>query len=204
MSVQLLMQALNGKQPLRKLVSDESQLMDDLRSRLLSCTDLWDVRDSSSLVRSRVRYLAALFPMSDLRRCAEQIHAVIDNNSVTIPDVRLILDGRSLADPSRRTHEVPFERIQQVGLLLSRGLSRPAVARAAGVSIDTVEAVDQYIGFSDALDQLRIERAVNAVRDGVSVRKFAATVGVPVTTAHRLMIRARDILAELGEGYHYV
>lgn len=202
MSVNRLFQALNGQKPLMKSVSDDSPLMDDLRSRLLSCTDLWDVADSSSLVRSRVRYLAAIFPTSDLRRCAEQIHAIIDNRSVTIADVRLILDGRSLADPSRRTHEVPFERVQHVGLLLSRGMSRPAVAKAAGVSIDTVEAIDQYIGFSDAIDQLRIEKAVNAVRDGVSIRKFAATVGVPVTTGHRLIIKARDILTELGESFY--
>lgn len=204
MSVHRLFQALNGQQPLRKAVSDDSPLMDDLRSRLLSCTDLWDVADSSSLVRSRVRYLAAIFPTADLRKCAEQIHGIIDNRSVTISDVRMILDGRSLADPSRRTHEVPFERIQQVGLLLSRGMSRPAVARAVGVSVDTVEAVDQYIGFSDAIDQARIEKAVNAVRDGMSIRKFAATVGVPVTTAHRLIIKARDVLTELGEGYRHV
>jgi hypothetical protein len=199
MSVERLVRALSGQQLLRRNVSDESPLMDDLRSRLLSFTDLWSVADSSALVRSRVRYIAAIFPTADLRSCAESIHSIIDNRSVTVGDVRIILDGRSLADPSRRTHEVPFERVQQVGLLLSRGMSRAKVARAAGVSVDTVEAIDEYIGFSDAIEQVRIEKAIDAVRDGMSIRKFAATVGVPVTTAHRLIIRARDILAELGE-----
>ncbi len=200
MSIERLLRTLDGDYGSRAAVETDSPLFDDLRSRLLAHTDLWDVNDSSSLVRSRVRYIAALMPTVDLPTAAKQIHAIIDNRSVTIADVRLILQGRSLADPSRRTHEVPFERIQHAGLLLSRGSSRNVAARVTGLSIDTVEAIDIYVGISDALDQARIARAVDAVRDGLSVRKFAAIVGVPVSTAHRMMIKARSVLAELGEG----
>jgi transposase-like protein len=199
MSIERLLRTLDGDYGVRAAVETDSPLFDDLRSRLLAHTDLWDVNDSSSLVRSRVRYIAALMPAVDLPTAARQIHAIIDNRSVTIADVRLILQGRSLADPSRRTHEVPFDRIQMAGMLLARGKSRSDTARLTGVSVDTVEAIDVYLGISDAIDQARIAKACDAVRDGVSVRKFAAMVGVPVSTAHRMIIKARSVLAELGE-----
>jgi hypothetical protein len=150
-------------------------------------------------LRAQIRYLAALFPEMTLNQAADTIAWVINNRNLYPRDVRLILDARSMADPSRHTNEVPFAAIQTVGRVLVSGGTRVTAARASGLSIDTVVAIDDYLGMSQAWYDRAIETAIAGMREGWSVRKVAAVLGVSKSTAHRLMVRARDVLVELGE-----
>ena len=155
--------------------------------------------ESGLRLRARIRYLAALLPNIDRNLLASALHAIVNNRSVTISDMRLIVDGRSLADPTRRTHEPPIERIQTVGRMLQSGSTYRAAAEGAGVSVDLVESIDRYLGITQALDDRIMGYAVEAVREGESVRKFADREGLSKSTAHRYMQRARAVLVELGE-----
>lgn len=157
------------------------------------------VDDFGVRVRSHIRYLSALLPHLDRKTLALALHGIVNNKSITVSDVRLILDGRALYDPSRKTREVPVERIQIVGKMLTSGESKQATANAAGVSIDTVTAIDTFLGLTSAWDARMLTFACDAVREGVSVRKFGARENIPKSTAHRLIVKAREVLTELGE-----
>ena len=60
-------------------------------------------------------------------------------------------------------------------------------------------AVDRYLGLTEARRQKLIEAACDALRDGVSVRKFADVHGISKSQAGRLFITSRSVLKELGE-----
>jgi hypothetical protein len=149
--------------------------------------------------RAHVRYLAALMPELSLNKLSSAITGIISNNNLIERDVRLILEGRSLWDPTRRTREVALEAIQTIGRSLSAGKTREAAARAAGVSLNTVEAIDNYLGLSTAYADKLFSSVVDCVRDGLSVRETAKFVGVSRSRAHRLVQRAREVLVEIGE-----
>ena len=166
----------------------------DLRSIISAIEE-----DHGLRLRAHIRYLAALLPSLDRRTLAEAIHAVIGNRSISRSDVRLVLDGRSLADPTRRTNEPPIERVQMVGRLLANGSTYTDAAEAAGVSFDLVQSIDRFLGITDAIDERRMNHAVAYVREGMSVREFAASAHLSHGTAHRYMQRARAVLVELGE-----
>jgi hypothetical protein len=172
--------------------------------RRLSYTDFSGLADAfdgtmSRTNRSHLRYLAALLPDLDVPALARVIHEVLDNPRVTVGDVRLILDGRSLADPTRRTREVPVEAIQTVGRLLARGATLVAASRGSGVHLETVEAIDRFLGLTQAHRDRMLDHAVEAVREGESVRTFAQRMDLSKSAAHRLLVRAREVLVELGE-----
>jgi hypothetical protein len=158
-----------------------------------------DGPDSIRSARARIRYLAALMPDHSLHELAHEISGVLGSAHLTVADVRTILDGRSIGDSSRRTREVPIAAIQLVGRTLIDGGTRTDAARAAAVSQETVEAIDDFLGITRARADRHLDAAVAAVRDGVAVRDFAETVGLPRSTAHRLIARARVVLTELGE-----
>jgi AraC-like DNA-binding protein len=164
----------------------------DLRSFIIEGTTVRSVR-------TRMRYLAALFPHLSFVELANAIHAVLGNKSLTLSDVRLVLEGRRLNDPSKRTGEVPVEAIQKVGDVLATGGSRLAAARAAGVSVDTVNAIDDYLEISQRYDDNLMDIAVTGVRSGWSVRELAKVAKMSKSTAHRYLGRARLVLAEIGE-----
>lgn len=155
---------------------------------------VWNVE-----LRARVRYLAALWPELSLPQLADTIHYVIDNQRLSVHTLRLILDGRSLSDPSRRTGEVPVEAIQTAGRVLMRGGDQTSAARASGLSRDTVRAIDGYLGLTQAWRDRIVEEAVIGVREGESVRAFAGRVGLPKSTAHEFQKKAVSVLKELGE-----
>lgn len=163
-----------------------------------SLADAFD-GDTSRTSRARLRYLAALLPDLDRRKLSEAITGIISNPNLVEADIRLILDGRSLADPTLRTREVPVESIQTVGRLLSRGVSQAEAARAARVSLNTVEAIDEFLGLTQAYQDKLMDGAVTAVREGWSVRELAKVEEISKSQAHRLMVRAREVLIEIGE-----
>jgi transposase-like protein len=150
-------------------------------------------------LRSRIRYLAALFPEDSLNTLSDRIHAMINNRNFDISDIKLILNGRKLNDPSATTKEVPLPIIQGIGRCLRDGMSIRSTARDMRVSYDTVEAIEKYLGIRQAREDKIMDEAINAARDKVSVRKFAHKVGVSKGKAHRLIIKAHSVLKELGE-----
>jgi transposase-like protein len=149
--------------------------------------------------RAHLRYLAALLPDLDRTRLSQAIAAIVCNERLPERDIRLILDGRSLQDPTRRTNEVPVEAIQTVGRMLSQGRGIREAARAARVGKNTVMAIDNYLGLTTAYQDKVLDDAITAVREGWSVRELAAVAGVSKSQAHRLIRKAREVLAEIGE-----
>lgn len=149
--------------------------------------------------RSKIRYLAALFPNLNVDSLAGVIHGVLSNPELSLSDIRLIVDGRRLNDASKRTAEVDILRIQKVGEMLASGANHLASARAAGVSVDTVENIDEYLGLSERYEERLMDLSVVAVRDNWSVRQLAGHSGMSRSRAHRYLIRARKVLVEIGE-----
>jgi hypothetical protein len=155
--------------------------------------------DVTRTSRARLRYLAALMPDLDRRRLAETLTAIINNPSLLERDVRAILDGRSLGDTSRLTREIPIEAVQTVGRMLTRGETHVETARAARVAVNTVEAIDSFLGLTQAYQDRLMDAAVLAVRDNWSVRQLGREVSISKSQAHRLMVQARQVLSEIGE-----
>jgi AraC-like DNA-binding protein len=149
--------------------------------------------------RSRIRYLAALLPSMAIPALAEALHAVVDNKSMTVGDVRFILEGRRLDNPQLLTAEVPVTAIQKVGEVLADGGSHLEAARRAGVSVDTVQRIDEYLEISQAVEDRLMDTAIAAARDGWTVSRLAEVSGMSRSRAHRYLVRARSVLAELGE-----
>lgn len=174
---------------------EEAPVVDDIANGKFS----WQGQLTLSAARSRIRYLAALFPDQSFNELAATIGGILqDARDLTASDVRMILAGRDLATGSR-TDEVDIERIQQLGKLLRDGTDKKTAARLAGVSRDTAQAIDWYLGITEALRQRRIAQACDLARDCVSTRKAAAILNVSKSEAHRLLRRAKGVLAELNE-----
>lgn len=181
---------------------DIEQVSKDIKR--LSYADINKLRDSltgemSRSMRSQIRYLAALFPNLSLKDCADRIAYIIDNRNLYPKEVRLILEGRSLYNPQKHTTEIPFESIQTIGRVLLNGGKFITAVKASGVCKDTVKAIDDFLGVTRAWDDRALDTAIDGLREGWSVRQLAAVLQIPKTTAHRLMIKAREVLEELGE-----
>lgn len=142
--------------------------------------------------KTRIRYLAALIsPSKSLYQVANDIHYVLDNRHITVGDVQDILLGDK--------RDVSMEKIQAVGEMLRSGFSLTGTSRELGVSYDTIERIENFIGIAEARRLKLVDYACDAVRECWSVREFARYAGIPKSTAHVLMRRARSVLAELGE-----
>lgn len=179
---------------------DEAPIVDALPK--LEYTDLYSIEEGETInrtARAQIRYLAALFPNLTLKKVAEKIHDILNNTHIDVDDIRLILQARSLRDPSHVTREIPFEKIQLVGNCLAKGMSARTTAITVGISLETVLNIDHLLGIMDARRSNLISLACDALRDGESIRKFAERVGEPKSTAHRIMQEARGVLSELGE-----
>lgn len=160
---------------------------------------LADSEGTSRSQRAHIRYLAALLPHLPRRQLADALHAVLDNPNLTVGDLRLIVDGRSLADPTKSTAEVPIEGIQSAGRILTQGGTYAAAASGSGLSVDTVVAIDKFLGLTQSYDDRIMDAAVAALREGVSVRAFAEEVGLSKSEAHRRLQAAKAVLIEIGE-----
>lgn len=154
---------------------------------------------SPKSVRAKIRYLGALFPSMKLYELATTIHSILHNDDVTEGDIRLILEGRKLSDPTEKTREVPLAGIQLAGLMLADGRSLTETANGSGLSVDTVRTIDKFLGISDRYKERLLDAAYDAIREGWAVRKFADTLNISRGHAHRVMVQAREVLHELGE-----
>lgn len=142
-------------------------------------------------VRAKLRYLAALFPTKTLHELADTLYYIIDNKHIQITDVRDILRGTA--------REVPLIKIQQIGAMLREGKSQRFIKAQVGVSMETVQNIEHFIGISEAHRLHLVDIACDAVRESWSVRTYAKVAGIPKSTAHTYMIKARSVLIELGE-----
>lgn len=142
-------------------------------------------------VRAKLRYLAALFPTKTLHELADTLYYIIDNKHIQITDVRDILRGTA--------REVPLIKIQQIGAMLREGKSQRFIKSQVGVSMETVQNIEHFIGISEAHRLHLVDIACDAVRESWSVRTYAKVAGIPKSTAHTYMIKARSVLIELGE-----
>lgn len=158
-----------------------------------------DLYENHRTLRARIRYIAALFPYSDMNQLTQRVHATINNTNFEVSDIRLILQGRKLSDPSQLTNEVSITIIQGIGKCLREGKSLRQTAKDMKVSYDTVESIERYLGIRSKLKLKLIDDAVIAVREGYSIRKFADQSKVSRSTAQRLLNRGVAILKELGE-----
>lgn len=158
-----------------------------------------DSHSNHQQLRSRIRYLAALFPNANRLELSNRIHGLINNDNLPLEDLRIILDGRKLSDPSKKTREIPVSIIQGIGKCLRDGMTVKATAEAMKVSYDTVEAIEKYIGIRYAFKQRQLDETVILARENISVRKLALHLDVSRSTAHRLLLQANQILKELGE-----
>lgn len=177
----------------------DGEVFDDIGS--LPNVDLreFDGADAIRVARSKIRYLAAFYPDANIRQLAENIHALLGYPKLPLSDLRIILEGRSLADASKLTGEVPVEGIQRIGRVLAAGGSYLEAARQSGLSVDTVERVDRFCGIGQEYEDKLSDLAVTSIREGWTVRKFAQLSGMSRSRAHRYQRRARQVLVELGE-----
>lgn len=151
---------------------------------------------------TRIRYLAALFPTAPVTQLPRLISAVlgVQGDHSWEADIRLILQGRNPGDPSKKwLRAAPIERYQVAGMCLMRGDRYRHAAKVCGLGEDTVQAIDHYLGLKSRRLKVIQDRAIDAARDGVSIRQFRDREGTSHTLAQKAMCRARQVLRELGE-----
>jgi hypothetical protein len=78
-------------------------------------------------------------------------------------------------------------------------MSLAETSRIMHVSVDSVRAVENLLGLRSAYLKKLEDRAVDAVRDAVSVRGFASANGITRARAESLLKTGRSVLVELGE-----
>lgn len=209
---------LDGRD-LSSVVGDEATIMETLAA--LEHTNLSEfsgARNSVRASRAAIRYLAALWPDATMKELTDRIFTLVNNRhllpddvqrilegvslgqrALSPSDVRVMLDGKNLSNPTVRTNEVPIQVIQLIGKCLREGYQYRETARIARCSFDTVAAVDRLLGLREVFLDKQFDRAANAVRDGLSVRSFALLEGMSRSAAQRLMVKARNVLTEIGE-----
>jgi DNA-directed RNA polymerase specialized sigma24 family protein len=168
-------------------------------------------------MRANIRYLTALWPDASMTELGQRIHALINNRNLDFADVmtvlrgerlsetaqlqdlRVVLSGGKLHNTQEKTNEVPVPVLQGVGRCLRDGISMAETARVMHISIDTVRAVENLLGLRSAYLNNLTDAAVQAVRDGLSIRVFAAKHNVSKGKAESLLAQGRSVLQELGE-----
>jgi transposase-like protein len=198
-----LLNTLKGKtpNPSQYPFDEEAEVVTEL-SRLEfidPSTFATDALENHSRVRARIRYLAALWPDANLNDLTHRIHGLVNNKNFDVDDIRTILQGRRLNDTSKITNEIPLPVIQGIGKCLKEGKSLRLTAREMRVSYDTVESIEKYLGVRSAQKMKLVDQAVDAAREGTSIRNFAKQVNVSRSKAHRLLIQGTSVLKELGE-----
>lgn len=141
--------------------------------------------------KARIRYLSALIPDASLHQLANSIHYVMGNPNVSVSEIRDIIRGED--------RDIAYTTIQQIGKGLKDGKSLRSIAKDCKVSYDTVERIENFVGIAETRRLKLVDVACDAVRENWSVRKFATVTGVPKSSAHRLLQRAKEVLKELGE-----
>jgi hypothetical protein len=211
---------ITGNLALRSLPVDleESELLAVLEE--LESFDIHVFEKAGSSVqrmRANIRYLTALWPEASIAELGQRIHGLLNNKQISFSDVmtvlrgerlsetaqlqdlRVVLSGGKLHNAQEKTNEVPVPVLQGVGRCLLDGLSLAETARVMHISVDTVRSVENLLGLRAAYQNRLIDNAVDAVRDGVSVRAFATKHNITKSKSEALLRQGRSVLVELGE-----
>jgi hypothetical protein len=211
---------ITGSLPLRSLPVDleESELLAVLEE--LESFDIHVFEKAGSSVqrmRANIRYLTALWPDASIAELGQRIHGLLNNRQISFSDImtvlrgerlsetaqlqdlRVVLSGGKLHNAQDKTNEVPVPVLQGIGRCLRDGMSLAETARVMHISIDTVRAVENLLGLRTAYQNRLIDSAVDAVRDGVSVRAFANKHNITKSKSEALLRQGRSVLVELGE-----
>ena len=174
---------------------------------------------SAQRIRANIRYLTAIWPEASITELGQRIHELMNNRNVSfsdvmtvlrgervgeraqIDDLRIVLRGGQIGDAQRHSREVPVAIIQAAGRLLRTGVSLAETARTLRISIDTVRAVENLLGLRSAYQQKLVAAAVDAARDGYSVRQFAEKHEISKGKAETLLRQGRSVLVEIGEAH---
>ena len=196
-----LLNTINGTlpHPSKYPFDEDAEVLDALAELEYTIHASFNAEDNHQKVRARIRYLSALWPDADLQNLTHKIHGLVNNKQFDVDDIRAILQGRKLNDTSKVTNELPLGIVQGIGKCLKEGKSLRQTSKEMRVSYDSVEAIERYLGIRSAQKLMLIDQAVDAVRDGISIRNFAKQVNVSRSKAHRLLLKGADILKELGE-----
>jgi len=158
-----------------------------------------DMYDNQAHMRTRIRYLAALFPDADIVILAKKLHGLINNSNLEEGKLRLMLLGKKMSNPQQDTNEVRIRIIQGIGKCLQQGMSVRATAREMNVSYDTVESIENYLGIRKKFKDNLQQKAIDAYRDNVSIRNFSLQNNISTTLTRKLYIKSKEVLIELGE-----
>lgn len=201
--VNKLMATLRGDmpQPSNAPYDEDTDLIATISTlEYINAFEFMQINDESYVkYRSRIRYLAALFPEASLNELTNRIHGLLNNKNMDMGKLRLMLQGKHQFDPSKNTNEIRLAIIQSIGRLLANGVSITATAKELGIAYETVENVERYLGILSQYKLRRIDRAVNAVRDNVSIRAFSKSEGISRTLGRNLLNKGKKILQEIGE-----
>ena len=150
-------------------------------------------------VRAQIRYLVCLFPYDTLNDATQKIYRLLNNKNIMLEDLRIIIDGRSIKNPQKRTREIPFYKLQAAGKLLMEGKMTSDIAEELDVARDTITSIENYLGLRESYRLKLIDRAIEAVRNTKSIREFIKEENVSFNTAVRSFRKAKEVLTELGE-----
>lgn len=217
-----LMGTLMAGYPLYDLPVDleESELMEVLNELEYINLHVFETEASNAQrARAYIRYLSALWPEASIIELGQRIHELLNNRNISFSDVmtilrgerlseraqmddlRVVLRGGQLGNSQAQTREVPVPMIQGVGKCLATGVNMAETARMMRVSIDTVRAIEKFLGLRSAYKQRLIAAAVDAARDNVSVREFARAHGISKSLSEVMLRQGRSVLVELGEAH---
>jgi hypothetical protein len=141
------------------------------------------------LRRSHVRFTAAMLPQSTEQ---ELVQVLARACNIRPQDARFLLQGRSLTNGQLLAmQETPVAALQAVGRMLSSGATIREVVQAVRVSEATVSRVNEVCNLTGAYAAGQRVRAADAIREGLSVRQWAARERMPVSTAGRIMMEVR-------------
>lgn len=140
--------------------------------------------------RWAIRALAACFSEMGSTELALRISSVLNNDQLTIPDVKEILEGSD--------RDLPLKKIQQIGKLLSEGEGYTAIARNLKVERRTISKIDKVIGITQARDDRLITYATQlAQEDNLSIRTFASKYNLTISKARNIIKNSQKITQEL-------
>lgn len=145
-------------------------------------------------VRDALRMLGCLVGLVDREvpsyRIPILLYYLVDNPNLPLPVISDVCHGHG--GVAGFVSETPVELLRAVALALLDGHSWSRIKSDLGVGQRSIERVSNMIGAQQALHNRDLERARQAVEDGLSIRQAAQLNGWGRTRAQRLMGEARN------------
>ena len=145
--------------------------------------------DGSEFV-SKMRAVAACLPDQAPHLLVAQMSAIVDNRALYPESIARVLY------PTRDRDVVA--RLRAALRAVWAGESQRAAAEASGVSLRMLSAALVWLGTDAALADRTFDTAVSLASSGGTAADIQAAVGCSTSTAGRLLLQARGVLAELA------